>query len=96
LFEREGLFPAHITRILATTVLYDHCNMTAGPAAENVDHFRQCLLEMSYEDPEVRPLFDLEGLTRWREARESGYSELEAAVDQFGLYDQSGKIMRSS
>jgi phosphonate transport system substrate-binding protein len=92
LFEKEGLFPADATRVLTTTRSYDHCNMTAGPAAENVEHFRRCLLGMLYEDPEVRPLFDLEGLKRWREARESGYSELEAAVDQFGLYDQNGNI----
>jgi len=93
LFEKEGLFPAQATRVLTTTVLYDHCNMTAGPAAENVEQFRRSLLDMSYEDPEIRPLFELEGLKRWREARESGYSELEAAVDQFGLYDQNGKII---
>jgi phosphonate transport system substrate-binding protein len=92
LFEEDGILPAHATRILTTTGSYDHCNMTAGPAA-NVEHFRRALLAMSYEDPEVRPLFDLEGLKRWREGRESGYSELEAAVDQFGPYDHDGNIV---
>jgi hypothetical protein len=39
------------------------------------------LLEMSYADPDVRPLLDLEGLKAWREGRVEGYGVLEAAVD---------------
>ena len=79
-------------RVLASTPLYDHCNMTAGPAANRIEHFRDLLLQMPYQDPEVRPLFDLEGLKAWREARLQGYSALEAAVDEFGFYDQNGNI----
>ncbi|MGO9059526.1 MAG: phosphate/phosphite/phosphonate ABC transporter substrate-binding protein [Candidatus Binataceae bacterium] len=95
LFEIEGLLRSGTTRVLASTPRYDHCNLTAGPAADQLEHFRRLLLEMSYQDPEVRPLFDLEGLKAWREARLQGYGELEAAVDEFGFYDQNGNIISS-
>ncbi len=90
---REGSLPAGSTRILARTPPYDHCNMTAiaeGP--ESVDRFVSLLLEMDYGDPTVRPLLDLEGLTRWLPGRTSGYVQLEAAVDRMGFYDQHGKV----
>jgi len=91
-FESEGVIRPGTMRVLASTPLYDHCNMTAGPAANRIEHFRDLLLQMPYQDPEVRPLFDLEGLKAWREARLQGYSALEAAVDEFGFYDQNGNI----
>jgi phosphonate transport system substrate-binding protein len=91
-FESEGLLSPQTTRVLASTPLYDHCNLTAGPAA-NPEHIRRLLLEMSYQDPEVRPLFDLEGLKAWREARLQGYGELEAAVDDFRFYDREGNVI---
>jgi phosphonate transport system substrate-binding protein len=53
-----------------------------------VDRFTRLLLEMSYEDPKVRPLMDLEGLKRWKPARLSGYRPLEAAVARFGTLDR--------
>jgi ABC-type phosphate/phosphonate transport system substrate-binding protein len=93
LFESEGILHPHTTRVLAWTPLYDHCNLTAGPAGNHLEHFRRLLRDMSYQDPEVRPLFDLEGLKAWREARLQGYGELEAAVDEFGFYDRDGNIM---
>jgi phosphonate transport system substrate-binding protein len=93
LFKSEGLLRPGTTRVLASTPLYDHCNLTAGPVADGLEHFRHLLLKMSYQDPEVRPLFDLEGLKIWREARLQGYGELEAAVDEFGFYDQNGNII---
>ena len=54
--------------------------------------FENILLGMSYADPEVRPLFDLEGLTAWRTGRTSGYEVLESAVDATEFYDQAGAI----
>jgi phosphonate transport system substrate-binding protein len=47
---------------------------------------------MSYDDPEVRPLLDLEGLRAWRPGRTHGYRPLEAAVDQSGFYDAEGRL----
>jgi phosphonate transport system substrate-binding protein len=53
---------------------------------------RDLLLGMSYADPEVRPLFDLEGLKAWCEGRTAGYAPLEAAVDALTFYDESGRV----
>ena len=42
---------------------------------------------MSYADPEVRPLLDLEGLKQWVPGRVSGYPQLAAAIDRFATVD---------
>jgi hypothetical protein len=47
---------------------------------------------MSYNDPEVRPLLDLEGLKEWRPGRVSGYHALEQAVKEIRFYDDHGNI----
>ncbi len=94
LFSQEGTLPRYSTRIIAKTALFDHCNMTvsatADPAA--VALFRELLRSMSYADPEVRHLLDLEGLKTWEEGRTSGYGLLAAAVDAVGFYDARGAI----
>jgi ABC-type phosphate/phosphonate transport system substrate-binding protein len=84
------------TSVLAYTQPYDHCNMTAGPSASPalVDRFRSLLLAMNYSDPAVHPLFDLEGLTEWRDARTTGYSMLEMALAEFGSMDRAGEVAR--
>jgi phosphonate transport system substrate-binding protein len=94
LFSREGTLPSGATRIVAQTQPFDHCNMTIGPSvdATTADRFGQLLLGMSYSDPELRQLFDLEGLTRWCEGRTGGYAPLEAAVDAFDFYDRDGQV----
>ncbi|MFC5820709.1 phosphate/phosphite/phosphonate ABC transporter substrate-binding protein [Nonomuraea harbinensis] len=94
LFSREGTLPPGATRILVGTAAYDHCNMTVVDSApeEPVRLFGELLTGMSYADPEVRPLLDLEGLTAWVAGRTSGYGELEAAVDAGGFYDLAGRI----
>ncbi|WP_163508670.1 phosphate/phosphite/phosphonate ABC transporter substrate-binding protein [Fodinicola acaciae] len=94
LFGREGTIPAGSTRVIAQTGSYDHCNLTVidTAPAELVTTFGDLLLSMSYADPEVRPLLDLEGLTAWRDGRRSGYGLLDAAVDEEGFYDKDGKV----
>ncbi len=93
-FGREGTLPSGSTRVLAQTVPFDHCNMTVGPgaSAELVERFRQLLLGMSYADPVLRPLLDLEGLKAWCAGRTSGYVPLESAVDALGFYDGAGSV----
>jgi phosphonate transport system substrate-binding protein len=93
LFAREGVLPPG-TRVIAQTPPYDHCTMTAGPAADAAlaGRFGELLLGMSYADPELRPLLDLEGLKEWRPARLEGYQQLERAVDESGFYDDRGRI----
>ena len=94
LFGVEGTLPAGSTRIVAQTPAYDHCNFTvgAGAPAALVDRFVELLLGMSYDDPEVRPLLDLEGLKAWRDGRTSGYAQLERAVEEVGFYDGAGNV----
>jgi ABC-type phosphate/phosphonate transport system substrate-binding protein len=93
-FTKEGILPPDGLRIIAQTPPYDHCNMTAVDTApaELVERFTTALRSMSYEDPEVRPLLDLEGLRTWESGRTSGYAQLEAAVDEFGFYDREGRV----
>jgi ABC-type phosphate/phosphonate transport system substrate-binding protein len=92
-FANEGTIPAGATRIVTQTARYDHCNMTvAADAPERVREFGALLLAMSYADPDVRPLLDLEGLKEWRPGRTSGYGELTRAVDDTAFYDADGEI----
>ena len=55
--------------------------------AASVALFRDLLLGMSYADPEVRRLLDLEGLKRWLPGRTERYDLLSKAVDHFGYLD---------
>jgi ABC-type phosphate/phosphonate transport system substrate-binding protein len=94
LFGREGTLPAGSTRVLAQTGKFDHCNMSVVDTAPEdlVKQFGDLLLAMSYADPEVRPLLDLEGLKMWQEGRTTGYGLLETAVDEEGFYDERGTV----
>jgi ABC-type phosphate/phosphonate transport system substrate-binding protein len=94
-FTNEGTLPAGATTVVARTGAYDHCNMTVVPAAAedgSVERFTQLLLGMAYDDPQVRPLLDLEGLHEWHGGRDEGYRLLEEAVDRFGFYDAAGRV----
>ncbi len=93
-FTREGTLPAGSTRILAQTAPYDHCNFTVldGVPALPLARFTELLLAMSYDDPSVRALLDMEGLKHWMPGRVDGYAQLNRAVDAFGTLD--GWLMR--
>jgi ABC-type phosphate/phosphonate transport system substrate-binding protein len=69
--------------------------MTLGPSAppDQAERFGQLLLGMDYADPELRQLFDLEGLRSWCDGRTSGYKPLEQAVDQLAFYDPEGNVI---
>jgi ABC-type phosphate/phosphonate transport system substrate-binding protein len=81
-FIENGVIAPLSTVIVDRTDPYDHCNMTAGPAASatDIERLQSLLLGMDIADPEVRRLFELEGLTRWVPARTSGYGQLAAAI----------------
>lgn len=88
-FAREGVVPPGALRVIARTGAYDHCNMTVlddAPAAA-VARFTELLLAMSYDDPSVRPLLDLEGLKAWRPGRTTGYELLSRAIDRTGYLE---------
>jgi len=89
LFAREGVLAPGSTRILAQTEPYDHCNFSVldDPKRPILAKFARLLLGMSYEDPTVRTLMDLEGLKAWLPGRTSGYAQLARAVDAFGTID---------
>lgn len=88
LFTSEGTLPSGQTRVLSQTGTYDHCNFTVLDGCQApLERFSELLLGMSYDDPAVRHLLDLEGLKAWRPGRTSGYALLERAVDRFGAID---------
>lgn len=83
-FSVEGTIPQGAVTALAQTPPYDHCVFCAldGVPADVLARFEEILLGMSYDDPAVRPLMDLEGLKAWRPGRTSGFAQLNAAVDR--------------
>ena len=94
-FSSEGTLAPGATRILTQTPTYDHCNFTvvAGrPSPDLLDRFGGLLRSMSYGDPAVRALLDLEGLKQWRPGRTSGYRPLEEAVSEQGFYGEDGTV----
>jgi phosphonate transport system substrate-binding protein len=94
-FANEGVLPSGATRVLARSGLFDHCNFTVSPGAPaaQIAHFCDLLFGMSWDDPAVRPLLELEGLRAWRPGRTSGYALLDRAVDDEAFYDQQGAIL---
>ncbi len=93
-FLLDGTLPAGTTRMLTRTSSFDHCNFTvmSTTPSELIDRFQTLLIDMSYDDPDVRPLCDLEGLKAWYPGRVAGYQALEDAVALTGFYDQQGNI----
>lgn len=88
-FVREGLIPVNGVRVLLQTDPYDHCNFTVldgGPPTTT--RFTELLLAMSYDDPQVRSLLDMEGLRQWLPGRTTGYAALGRAIDRFGTIDR--------
>lgn len=96
-FGLDGTLPAGSTRIVARTAPYDHCNFTTSPGAPAalIERFTALLMAMRWDDPQVRPLLELEGLREWRVGRTSGYALLERAVDDEHFYSHDGRIVAS-
>ncbi|HUO23446.1 MAG TPA: phosphate/phosphite/phosphonate ABC transporter substrate-binding protein [Caulobacteraceae bacterium] len=96
-FGLDGTLPADGARIIERTAPYDHCNFTTSPGAPRhaVARFTELLLAMRWDDPQVRPLLDLEGLRQWLPGRTSGYAQLERAVDEEAFYSADGRILRA-
>ena len=63
---------------------------------KNRARFVALLLGQSYDDPEVRPLLDLEGLKAWVPGRTSGFAQLDRALDAFGTIDPWLARMRAA
>jgi ABC-type phosphate/phosphonate transport system substrate-binding protein len=82
LFGKEGVLAPGATTVLAQTGPYDHCNFSIldDPERGGISEFRELLLAMSYDDPDIRPLMRLEGVRRWLPGRTSGYELLSRAI----------------
>ncbi|MEU6341629.1 PhnD/SsuA/transferrin family substrate-binding protein [Streptomyces sp. NPDC046977] len=93
-FGLEGALPAGTTRVLARTAPFDHCVLAAGPSlgATRGERLSALLESMSYADPDVRHLLDLEGLRQWLPGRDTGFGDLATAVDEAGFYDAEGAV----
>jgi phosphonate transport system substrate-binding protein len=83
-FRKDGTFPPDGVRVLDQTARYDHCNFTVLHPSPTIDRFAALLLAQRFDDPGVRPLMEMEGLTAWRPGRTEGYALLDRAVDHFG------------
>ena len=96
-FGLDGTLPAGSTRILERTAAYDHCNFTTSPGAPEslIARFTELLFAMRWDDPQVRPLLELEGLREWRAGRTSGYALLARAVDDEAFYSHDGSILNA-
>jgi ABC-type phosphate/phosphonate transport system substrate-binding protein len=94
-FGLDGTLPPGGTRVIARTGAYDHCNFTTSPGAPAaaVQRFVELLLAMRWDDPQVRPLLELEGLREWRRGRTSGYALLERAVDDEAFLSSDGRLL---
>ena len=63
---------------------YSHCNFTALPTVpdERTDPWLQLLLAMDWDNPEHRPILELEGLRKWVRPQLDGYDSLFEAVTE--------------
>lgn len=83
LFALEGVLRGSTPRIVAQTDYYDCRCLTViddGPEPI-VDQLRNLLMEMDYNDPDLRAVFDLEGLRAWKPGRTTGFDQLARAVE---------------
>lgn len=96
-FGLDGTLPAGTTRVIDNTAPYDHCNFTSSPDAPRpeIARFVGLLLSMRWDDPQVRPLLELEGLHHWMPGRTSGYAQLIEAVNEESFYGADGSILRA-
>jgi ABC-type phosphate/phosphonate transport system substrate-binding protein len=74
-------------REIGQTEPYDHCIFATRADDEHplTSAFVEHLLAMSYDDPHIRQVFDLEALKRWVPGRETHFDTLERATRLYGL-----------
>jgi phosphonate transport system substrate-binding protein len=82
----EGFAPAAELEVVWRSPTYYHCNFTALPSfdGERAKRWSAALLAMSYDDPSLRTVMDLEGVKRWLPGDKSGYADLAAAMREQG------------
>jgi len=82
----EGFAPASALEVVWRSPTYYHCNFTALPSfdAQRAQRWSSALLAMSYDDPALRAVMDLEGVKRWLPGDKSGYADLVVAMREQG------------
>jgi phosphonate transport system substrate-binding protein len=79
-----GRVPVGEIEVLWTTPSFDHCMFDGRPGLGGAqqDAFCRALFAMRWENPDHRPVLELEGLREWLPPREQGYTSLERALDE--------------
>ena len=82
----SGFAPAADVEVAWRSPTYFHCNFTALPSFDTARaaQWSEALLAMSYDDPELRTVMDLEGVKRWLPGDKSGYADLTEAMRRQG------------
>lgn len=73
-----------------TSPAYSHCNFTALPTLpeDRSEPWVEHLLAMDWDNPEHRPILEMEGLQRWVQPELDGYASLFEAVREQGIGDR--------
>jgi len=85
-FRSSGFAPAAELEVAWRSPTYYHCNFTALPAFDRAraKRWSEALLAMSYDEPELRAVMDLEGVKRWLPGDKDGYGDLTDAMREQG------------
>jgi len=94
-FIAQGVYAESDVTILAESQTYDHCNFSIISDNKHplTDRFVELLLGMDPKDPQVKHLFELEGLNKWMPGRNTGYAALNRAADLYGVPDRIAAAM---
>ena len=83
---REELMPGTFEAVWSSPT-YSHCNFTVLPAVseERTAPWLDLLFAMDWDNPEHRPILEMEGLRRWVPPVLDGYTSLFDAVKEQGI-----------
>ncbi len=83
---REELMPGAF-EVFWESPTYCHCNFTALPelAADRVQPWVDQLLAMDWDNPQHRPILEMEGLRQWVAPQLDGYASLFEAIQEQGI-----------
>jgi len=83
---RDGRMPGAFESLWESPT-YSHCNFTALPSLseDRVQPWLDQLLAMDWENPEHRPILEMEGLKKWVAPQLDGYVSLFDAVAEQGI-----------
>jgi ABC-type phosphate/phosphonate transport system substrate-binding protein len=82
----DGFAPATELVVAWRSPTYYQCNFTAHPSfdGERAARWSEALLAMSYDEPALRSVMDLEGVKRWLPGDKAGYADLAEAMREQG------------